>query len=577
MPRSPRAPPWPPRPFARAQDYPSQLIRWVVPYPAGGGTDVIARALAEAMRQTLGQQIVIDNRPGASTNIGADMVAKSKPDGYTVLSADNAVLAFNEHLFGKLPFNPEKDFSYIGAIGKFPLALVVHPDFPAKNFKEFLAYVKANPGKVNYASPGNGSPHHLAMEMFKVRTGTFITHIPYRGAAPAMADVMGGQVPCMFLDLASGLSIMKGNKVRVLAIGSGARSKLLPEVPTLAEVGVSNSEVFAFQGVLGPAGLPAPVVNKLNGDLNRAFGNPQVQKRFEDFAWKPCPGRRRSSRRCRAPSRSAGARSSSRQASSSTDRPRGRPSARVGLARAVLEHLVVAHQFAVLVPAALARDAAARVEARFGDQRALLVEALVRALRQLPRAARAHEVAAQRGALAVVVELGDQHRARIARAAVDRPGVRLAVEVVAVVADRLAGAVPALVAHQRAALGELLVAQADSPSATPPAARRSRGASRPRRELALGALVAVDLVELRGLAVVVEILRAHALAGQVGLARAQDAARVEQLDCEGAPPKPHSRASSAAGASIGALPQRSAESWPRSVNSAEARSPPCSG
>jgi len=261
-----------------------------VPYPAGGGTDVIARVLAESMRQTLGQQIVVDNRPGASTNIGADIVAKSKPDGYTIMSADNAVLAFNEHLFSKLPFNPEKDFTYIGAIGKFPLALVVHPDFPAKNFKEFLAYVKANPGKVNYASPGNGSPHHLAMEMFKVRTGTFITHIPYRGAAPAMADVMGGQVPCMFLDLASGLSIMQGNKVRVLAIGSGARSKLLPNVPTLAEVGVPNTEVFAFQGILGPAGLPPAVVNKLNGDLNKAFGTPTVQKRFDDFGMEAMPG-----------------------------------------------------------------------------------------------------------------------------------------------------------------------------------------------------------------------------------------------------------------------------------------------
>jgi len=276
-------------PFARAQDFPSQIIKWIVPYPAGGGTDVIARTLAEAMRQTLGQQIVIDNRPGASTNIGADLVAKSKPDGYTVMSADNAVLAFNEHLFTKLPFNPEKDFTYIGAIGKFPLALVVHPDFPARNFKEFLAYAKANPGKVNYASPGNGSPHHLAMEMFKARTGTFITHIPYRGAAPAMADVMGGQVPCMFLDLASGLSIMQGNKVRVLAIGSGARSKLLPNVPTLAEVGVPNTEVFAFQGVLGPAGLP-PVVARLNGDLNRAFSAPAVQKRFEDFGMEAMPG-----------------------------------------------------------------------------------------------------------------------------------------------------------------------------------------------------------------------------------------------------------------------------------------------
>ena len=278
-------------PWARAQGaFPDQLIKWVVPYPAGGGTDVIARTLAEAMRQTLGQQIVIDNRPGAATNIGADLVAKSKPDGYTIMSADNAVLAFNEYLFSKLPFNPEKDFSYIGAIGKFPLALVVHPDFPAQDFKAFLAYVKANPGKVNYASPGNGSPHHLAMEMFKVRTGTFITHIPYRGAAPAMADVMGGQVPAMFLDLASGLSIMQGKKVRVLAIGSGSRSKLLPDVPTLAEVGVMNSEVFAFQGIVGPAGIPAPIIARLNGDLNRAFTTPAVQKRFSDFGMEAMPG-----------------------------------------------------------------------------------------------------------------------------------------------------------------------------------------------------------------------------------------------------------------------------------------------
>jgi len=278
-------------PWARAQGaFPDQIIKWVVPYPAGGGTDVIARTLSEAMRQTLGQQIVIDNRPGASTNIGAELVAKAKPDGYTIMSADNALLAFNEHLFNKLPFNPEKDFSYIGAIGKFPLALVVNPDFPAQDFKAFLAYVKANPGKVNYASPGNGSPHHLAMEMFKARTGTFITHIPYRGAAPAMADVMGGQVPAMFLDLASGLSIMQGKKVRVLAIGSGSRSKLLPDVPTLAEVGVPNSEVFAFQGIVGPAGIPAPIVARLNGDLNKAFTTPAVQKRFSDFGMEAMPG-----------------------------------------------------------------------------------------------------------------------------------------------------------------------------------------------------------------------------------------------------------------------------------------------
>jgi tripartite-type tricarboxylate transporter receptor subunit TctC len=278
-------------PFARAQSaYPDQPIKWVVPYPAGGGTDVIARTLAEAMRATLGQQIVVDNRPGAATNIGASLVAKSKADGYTILSADNAVLAFNEHLFSRLPFDPQKDFTYIGAIGRFPLALVVHPDFPAQDFKAFLAYVKANPGRVSYASPGNGSPHHLAMEMFKSRTGTFITHIPYRGAAPAMADVMGGQVPCMFLDLASGLSVMQANKLRVLAIGAGARNALLPGVPTLAEVGVRDSEVYAFQGLLGPAGLPAAVVAKLNGDLNKAFGTAAVQKRFADIGMEAMPG-----------------------------------------------------------------------------------------------------------------------------------------------------------------------------------------------------------------------------------------------------------------------------------------------
>ena len=185
--------------LARAQPaYPNQPIRWVVPYPAGGGTDVLARAVGEVMRGLLGQQIIVDNRPGASTNIGAQFIASSKADGYNLMSADNALLAFNEFLFSKLPFNPQTDFTFIGGISRFPLALVVHPSLPVKTVKEFIDYAKANPGKLNYASPGNGSPHHLAMEMFKARTATFITHIPYRGAAPAMQDVMGGQVQCMF-------------------------------------------------------------------------------------------------------------------------------------------------------------------------------------------------------------------------------------------------------------------------------------------------------------------------------------------------------------------------------------------
>ena len=145
-------------------------LRWVVPYPPGGGTDVLARTLADNMRGPLGMAVVVDNKPGASTNIAAQDVARAAPDGRTILQADNALMAFNEHLFKKLPVDPDKDFTYIGGIGKFPLALVVHPDFPAKNFKEFMAYLRANPGKVSYASPGNGSPHHLAMEMFKNRT-----------------------------------------------------------------------------------------------------------------------------------------------------------------------------------------------------------------------------------------------------------------------------------------------------------------------------------------------------------------------------------------------------------------------
>ena len=280
-------------PFASAQQpaaYPSQPVKWIVPYVAGGGTDNLARALAEAMQPSLGQPLIIDNRPGASTNIGVSVLMQAKPDGYTIMQAENAALLFNEHMFAKLPYKPATDFTYIGTIGRFPVALVVHPDFPAKNVAEFVRYVKANPEKVSYASPGNGSPHHMAMELFKQKAGISITHVPYKGAAPAMTDVMGGQVPTMMLDLASGLPIIKSGKVRVLAIGSGQRSKLLPNVPTLAEVGVSNSEVFAFQGILGPAGLPAPVVQRLNTELNKAFTTPAVQKRFADFGMEAMPG-----------------------------------------------------------------------------------------------------------------------------------------------------------------------------------------------------------------------------------------------------------------------------------------------
>ncbi len=271
---------------AQAQ-YPAQVIQWIVPNPAGGGTDNLARALADSMRTSLGQQIVVDNRPGAATNIGADHVARAKPDGYTIMSADNALMFLNEHLFRKLPFKPESDFTYIGGIGRFPLLLVVHPGFPVSSFAEFMARLRADPGKDSYASVGLGSPHHLAMELLKNRTGTSITHVPYKGAAPAMQDVMGGQVPVMFLDLASGLGAIQSGKLRPLAIGSPSRSPILPNVPTLAELGVEKAEVFAIQGVLGPAGLPAAIVARLNDELNKALADPAVLQRFSGFGFEP--------------------------------------------------------------------------------------------------------------------------------------------------------------------------------------------------------------------------------------------------------------------------------------------------
>lgn len=266
-----------------AADWPRQSIRWLVPYPPGGGTDVLARTVAEAMRPALGQPIVIENKPGASTNIAAHQVATARPDGYTLMSADNAVLAFNEHLFRKLPFEPAKDFSYIGGISRFPLVLVVHPGFPVHTVAQLLERARAQPGSIHCASPGNGSPHHLALELFKQRTGAQLVHVPYKGAAPAVADVMGGQVQCMFLDLAAGLPLMQTGKVRPLATGAAQRLAALPQVPTLAEVGVSGAEVYAFQGLLGPAGLPTAVVERLNTELNRALASPAVVLRLKEL------------------------------------------------------------------------------------------------------------------------------------------------------------------------------------------------------------------------------------------------------------------------------------------------------
>jgi len=273
-----------------AQTYPTQPIRWLVPYSAGGGTDNMARSLAEAMQAGLGQPLIVDNRPGAATNIAVTALLQTKPDGYTVMQAENAALLFNEHMFAKLPYKPESDFTYIGAIGRVPVALVVHPSFPAKTLAEFIAYVKANPDKVDYASPGIGTPHHMAMELFKQQAGLTITHVPYKGAAPALQDLMGGQVKVMMLDLASGLQTIKSGKVRALAIALPQRAKAMPELPTFAEQGVKDVNAVAFHGLIGPAGMPADVTARLNAELNKAMTNPKVVKLFTDFGFEATPG-----------------------------------------------------------------------------------------------------------------------------------------------------------------------------------------------------------------------------------------------------------------------------------------------
>ncbi len=274
---------------AFAQAYPNQPIKWLVPYAAGGGTDAMARALAEAMQPGLGQPIVIENKPGAATNIAATQLVQSKADGYTLMQAENAALLFNEHMFAKLAYSPEKDFTYIGTIGRIPVVLVVHPSNPAKNLKEFIALAKAR-GKVDYASPGVGSPHHMAMELFAQQAHLQMNHVAYKGAAPAMQDVLGGHIQVMMLDLASGAQHIKSGAVRPLAIALPQRARSLPEVPTFAESGLAEVNAFAFHGLVGPAGMPQDVVSRLNAELNKAAASPKVARLFAEFGFEPLPG-----------------------------------------------------------------------------------------------------------------------------------------------------------------------------------------------------------------------------------------------------------------------------------------------
>ena len=271
----------------QAQSYPTKPIRLIVPYPPGGGTDFFARTIAAKLSDNLGQQVVVENRPGAATIIGAEAVAKSAPDGYTILLGDTATFAVNPTLYKKLPYDPLKSFEPISLTGRFALLLVVHPSVQANSVAELIALAKAKPGTLNYASPGPGSPHHLAMVLFTQRTGISMVHVPYKGAGPAIQDLLGGQIPTMFLDLAAGAPQIKGGKIRALGVASPKRIAALPDLGTLAESDLPGFEAWAWQGLVAPAGTPPEVVAKLGAEYARAIGDPGIRQKIIDAGVDP--------------------------------------------------------------------------------------------------------------------------------------------------------------------------------------------------------------------------------------------------------------------------------------------------
>ena len=270
--------------------FPDKPIEWVVPYPAGGGSDVVARTLAEPMGKALGQTLIVLNKPGAATNIGADYVAKSKPDGHVLMTADTATLAANPSLYAKLPYSAERDLAPVGLIARFPMILVVNADVPVKTLAEFTAWAKAQPGSLNYASPGAGSPHHLASELFRERSALKLTHVPYRGAAPAVQDVIGGQVPFMFVDTAAGYPHILSGKLRPIGIASPKRVAGFETIPTLSEQGMGGFEAYAWQGLAVPAATPPATVAALSKALQTALDTTAVKARFQTLGLEALPG-----------------------------------------------------------------------------------------------------------------------------------------------------------------------------------------------------------------------------------------------------------------------------------------------
>ncbi|GAA5234234.1 tripartite tricarboxylate transporter substrate binding protein [Verticiella sediminum] len=266
--------------------FPEKQIRWIVPYPAGGGSDFLARTIGQALAQRTGQNVLVDNKPGGNTAIGAAETARAAPDGYTVLSADNGTMVFNPALYSKLTYDV-KELAPVTLMGQFPMILVLGPGTQAEDAQAFLAEAKASGAGLSYGSAGAGSPHHLAMELLIQEAGLKMNHVPYRGAAPALTDVAGGQVPAMMVDLAAGAGFIQGGKVRPVAVANPERLPQLPDVPTFAELGLQGVEAAAQVGMVVPAGTPENVIAQLNEAVVGAINTPDVHQRLVEFGVQP--------------------------------------------------------------------------------------------------------------------------------------------------------------------------------------------------------------------------------------------------------------------------------------------------
>ena len=262
------------------QTYPNRPVRMVVPFAAGAGSnDIMARLVAQKLSERFGEQVVVDNRPGASGIIGTDIVAKAQPDGYTVLMM-SLTFTVNPSLFSKLPYHTEKDLLPVTMVASAPLMLVVHPSLPVKSVHEFIAHAKANPGKLNFGSGGPGTTPHLAGEMLKTMAGIQVTHVPYKGGAPALADLIGGQIQFMLENIPGTLPFAKSGKLRALAVTDLKRSPSLPELPTLDESGIKGYQIVGWNGLFVPAGTAQAIVNKLHTEVVNALALPEVRQRF---------------------------------------------------------------------------------------------------------------------------------------------------------------------------------------------------------------------------------------------------------------------------------------------------------